>query len=131
MRKFLLTAFLGVTGLIILLFLLANRMPVYISLDPINIVNPAFAVGPMPLWAALIAMMFIGYFLGGLGMWLSGKGLRRKASERKHRIKELEHALELANAPRPKKTDDLPVIQRQNTPQNTSQNTNQEKIASR
>ena len=127
MRKFILTVFLGVTGLIILLFLLANRMPVYISLDPINIANPAFAVGPMPLWAALIAMMFIGYVLGGLGMWLSGKGLRRKASERKHRIRELEHALELANAPRPKKTDDLPVIQRHDT----SKNTQQEKIESR
>lgn len=112
MRKFLFSLILFLSGTIILLFLLANRNSVYISLDPINLSDPAFAVGPMPLWTALMAMMFVGYVLGGLGMWLSGKGVRRKATERKHRIRELEHQLALANNPPPSTKPSLPVIER-------------------
>lgn len=115
MRKFLFSAFMFVLGIIILLFLLANREDVYISLDPINTANPAFSVGPMPLWAALMLMLFIGYVLGGIGMWLTGKGTRRKASERKARIKELEREVAVARAEEPEPAPSVPVIQRQDT----------------
>lgn len=112
MRNFLFSAFLILLGLLILLFLLANRQLVYISLDPIDPADPAIALGPMPLWAALMVMMVVGYILGGIGMWLTGKGTRRKASERKVRIRELEHEIAMSGTPRAKDEPVLPTIQR-------------------
>ena len=111
MRKFLFSILLLLFGLLVLLFLVANRQAVFISLDPIDVDHPALALGPMPLWAALMAMMLVGYMLGGIGMWISGRGTRRKASERKIRIRELEHELALATRQDPAEAQAQPRVQ--------------------
>ncbi len=98
MRKFLFSTFLLLFGLVFLVFLVANRQPVTISFDPLSTESPAIAFGPLPLWAALVTTLFIGYLFGGLGMWLSGKGTRRKASERKREIRRLKEEIETAAA---------------------------------
>ncbi len=113
MRKFLFSTFLVLFGLIFLVFLVANRQPITISFDPLSTDSPAFAIGPLPLWAALVATLFLGYLFGGLGMWLSGKGTRRKATDRKHEIKQLKREIEAAaSAPTQPTGEKLPVTQR-------------------
>ncbi len=113
MRKFLFSAFLFFFGLIFLVFLIANRQPVMISFDPLSGDNPIFAVGPMPLWVALIGTLFVGYIFGALGMWLSGKTLRSKAAARKREILHLQEELQArpeALTPESEK-ETLPTIQ--------------------
>ena len=113
MRKFLFSTFLLVFGLVFLVFLVANRQPVVISFDPLSSETPAFALGPLPLWAALISTLFIGYVFGGVGMWLSGKGTRRKSTERKREINRLKREIEAnATAPEDGNRTRLPATQR-------------------
>ncbi|MCI5045663.1 MAG: LapA family protein [Aquisalinus sp.] len=119
MSKFLFSTFLLLFGLIFLVFLVANREPVMISLDPLSTEDPAFAFGPLPLWAALVMTLFIGYVFGGVGMWLSGKHTRKKASERKQEIKRLKReiaATAKAQSRPPARTESdnqLPAVQQQ------------------
>lgn len=75
------------------LFLVANRQPVAISLDPFSADAPAVATWPMPLWFWLIAMLFIGLAMGALGMWLSGGERRRKARDDRRTVKMLRREL--------------------------------------
>lgn len=110
MRKFLTYAVFVVLGLALIVFLVANRQPVRISLDPISVDDPSIATGPMPLWAALVFTLLIGFGLGAFGMWLSEGGLRRKARERKREIKRLEHELSLAAGAPPERKTRLPAV---------------------
>ncbi len=80
-----------------LLFMVANRTPVRLGLDPFNAENPAVALPfTMPLWAALFATLFLGYFLGAFGMWLSGSKTRQKLSSQKKELKQLKQELSTA-----------------------------------
>ncbi|MEM6649497.1 MAG: LapA family protein [Pseudomonadota bacterium] len=98
MRKFIVMALLALLGIALVVFFVANRQPVYISMDPFNLDQPAFALGPLPMWAALAITLFIGYGLGAVGMWLSDGTLRRRAKERKAEIRRLKKELELASS---------------------------------
>ncbi|WP_425410633.1 LapA family protein [Hyphococcus sp.] len=69
------------------LFLVANRMPVAISLDPFNADNPAMSTAALPLWFWLMAMLFTGVGLGALGMWLSGGERRSQARDNRRELK--------------------------------------------
>jgi uncharacterized integral membrane protein len=108
MRKFILYTFMMLFGIVLLVFLIANRQPVTISFDPLSTTSPAFAIGPVPLWAALISTMLLGYCLGGLGMWMSAKGTRKKASERKKEIRKLQR--EVAATAKAEPVEDRPAL---------------------
>jgi len=81
-------------------FLNANRSPVVISLDPFAPENPALTLPPMQLWMVILLALFVGFFIGAVGMWASGRGVRRRAGERKREIrglkKEVRQATEAA-----------------------------------
>ncbi len=66
------------------LFLVANRQLVTISLDPFNADNPLITSFPLPLWLWLIFTLFVGVGLGAAGMWVSG-GARREKARVEHR----------------------------------------------
>jgi hypothetical protein len=65
-------------GLAVVWFLVANRQPVAISLDPFTIQNPAIASPPLPLWVWLTLSLLVGFALGAVGMWSSGTKARRR-----------------------------------------------------
>ncbi|MEM9422086.1 MAG: LapA family protein [Pseudomonadota bacterium] len=96
MRKLLSTVFLGLLGLALIIFFVANRQPVLISFDPISPNDPAIALGPWPMFALPALTLFVGFFLGLFAMWLSDSSLRQKARERKREIKRLKTELDLA-----------------------------------
>lgn len=66
-------------GVVIVLFLVANRQPVAISLDPLSTENPALATPALPLWFWLLVAVLIGIFTGAAGMWMSLRPARRRA----------------------------------------------------
>ena len=71
------------------LFLVANRALVAISLDPFSTDNPALATPALPLWFWLIMMLFIGFAVGILGMWVSARSGRQRARDDRKTIKAL------------------------------------------
>lgn len=98
MRKLIVSLLLAVLGVLLIVFFVANRHDVLISFDPFSLEDPAFAIGPMPMWAAMAATLGIGYGLGAVGMWLSDGSLRKKAKERKREIKRLKTELKMTGA---------------------------------
>lgn len=103
---------------IAVLFLVANRQPVAISLDPITPTNPAVSTPALPLWLWLIFMLFLGVGLGAFGMWLSGADRRRKARAEHRELKALRKemaaataAASRAEARAPAESDDPPLLQ--------------------
>ena len=75
------------------LFLVANRTLVPISLDPFRPDNPALATPALPLWFWLMVMLFIGLALGAAGMWLSGREAWAQARDNRREVKALKKAL--------------------------------------
>jgi uncharacterized membrane protein len=68
------------------LFLIANRAPVAISLDPFSVEAPAVATPALPLWFWLMGMLFAGVGLGAFGMWLSGAERRAQARDNRREL---------------------------------------------
>jgi hypothetical protein len=110
MRKFIVTAFLAVLGIALVVFFVANRQSVKISMDPTNLEDPAFFIGPMPMWTALAATLFIGYGLGAIGMWITNGALRRKARDRKHEIRRLKAEMAAMDGEQSSSAPGLPVL---------------------
>jgi hypothetical protein len=79
-------------GAILVLFLVANRNPVALSLDPFSTASPALATPALPLWLWLIFSLLIGFFIGGAGMWMSGRELRIRAKADRIELKALKKA---------------------------------------
>lgn len=71
------------------LFLVANRTMVPISLDPFRPDNPALSTPAFPLWFWLMMMLFIGVGLGALGSWFSGRDARVEGRRNRREIKAL------------------------------------------
>ena len=80
MKKFLGRVIVWPLGAVAVVFLVANRQEVVLSLDPFNASNPAIATAPMPLWVWLSLALLFGFFLGVIGMWRSGGTKRRELS---------------------------------------------------
>ena len=111
MRKFITYLLFAALGIVLIVFFVANRQDVLISFDPTSTTDPAFFIGPMPMWAALVFTLLIGFVLGAFGMWLSAGSLRRKAKVRKKEIRRLEGELALAAGAPPSKSR-LPTLRR-------------------
>jgi uncharacterized integral membrane protein len=67
---------------LILLFALANRQWIRVSLDPFSAQDPALAVS-LPLFFVVLFALMAGVFIGGAATWLSQAKWRRAA--RRHR----------------------------------------------
>ena len=75
------------------LFLVANRQAVSLSLDPFNASAPAVTTFPLPLWGWLIMMLFIGFGVGAFALWISARPKRAKARAEHRELKSLRRAL--------------------------------------
>ncbi len=97
-------------GFLFVMFLVANRSPVAISLDPISVDHPAVATPALPLWIWLILSLLIGFFAGAAGMWISGREKRRKARDARRELKELKRE-QPAPPPAEPSPETLPSLQ--------------------
>jgi hypothetical protein len=92
MRRFLRWAVLVPSGAILVLFLVANRKPVALSLDPFSTAAPALATPALPLWLWLVVSLLIGLLIGAAGMWASDRELRIRARADRLELKHLKKA---------------------------------------
>jgi len=69
-------------GVLILLFALANRQWISVSLDPFSAQDPAVAVS-LPVFFVVLFALMAGVLIGGAATWLSQAKWRRAA--RRHR----------------------------------------------
>ena len=112
MTRFLTTLLLFVVGLFLVVFFLANRQDVLLSMDPISRDDPALAIGPLPLAVHLGIMLMVGFCLGALGMYLSGHKRRvalRKARREVRRLREELKEARAANLPALRDADATPA----------------------
>ncbi|WP_375204875.1 LapA family protein [Hyphococcus sp.] len=79
--------------LLAVLFLVANRTLVPISLDPFRPDNPAMSTPALPLWFWLMGMLFIGVALGAAGQWLSGRETRAQARDNRRELRAVKKEL--------------------------------------
>jgi uncharacterized integral membrane protein len=78
MKAFFKALVLVPVALIVVLFSVANRAPVRVSLDPVSRDAPAFAFD-LPLFAVVLAAIAVGILIGGFASWLA-QGKHRKAA---------------------------------------------------
>jgi uncharacterized integral membrane protein len=80
MRKFLSTLVLVLLGLIFIVFAVANRHLVTVSIDPFNSSNPSVGV-TLPLFVVIIAVAIAGVVAGGSATWFRQRRWRRAARQ--------------------------------------------------
>lgn len=78
MKAFFKALVLVPVALLVVLFSVANRAPVRVSLDPISRDAPALALD-LPLFAVILAAIALGVLIGGFASWLA-QGKHRKAA---------------------------------------------------
>lgn len=81
-------------GFVLVVFMVANRGPVAVSLDPLSPDSPALATPALPLWIWLTAALLVGVLAGAAGMWMSGRDRRAKARAEHRELKSLKRELE-------------------------------------
>ena len=80
MRKFLTTLIVILLGLILVVFAVANRHFVTVSLDPFNSANPSISVS-LPLFVLIILVAILGVVAGGCATWFRQRRWRRAARQ--------------------------------------------------
>src|SRR3954466_9811590 len=65
-------------ALLIVLFAVANRAPVRVSLDPFTGDPPMFGVS-VPLFLLVLLVLVLGVILGGVSAWMGQSRWRRRA----------------------------------------------------
>lgn len=101
-------------ALIAVIFAVANRHIVTISLDPFNADNPAFALSA-PLFLTIVLMIMLGVLIGGVATWLTQgsvrSALRHARSDNDRLRRELQDArLELDLSRRDTPRQRLPAL---------------------
>lgn len=98
-------------GAVFVLFLVANRQLVSISLDPISTDDPALTTPALWLWFWLVLSLLFGLALGAAGMWLSARPSRELARESRREVKALRQEIAALKAGGP--TETLPALDAQ------------------
>lgn len=94
-------------GALLVVFFVANREPVAVSLDPLSTDSPALATPALPLWVWLVFSTLFGFALGALGMWTSARPARIKARAEHRELL----ALKNDQAARPRLGDPPPTLE--------------------
>ena len=98
MKKFLRWAVFVPVGAILAIFLIANRQPVALSLDPFSTESPAISTPAVFLWVWLVIALLIGFAMGAAGMWMSGREMRIRAKADRLELKALRKAAAASEA---------------------------------
>jgi uncharacterized integral membrane protein len=80
MRKFFTALVLIPLGLIFIVFAVANRHLVTVSLDPFNSSDPSAGIR-LPLFVVIIAVAIVGVMAGGFATWFRQRRWRRAARQ--------------------------------------------------
>ncbi|MEN0087322.1 MAG: lipopolysaccharide assembly protein LapA domain-containing protein [Pseudomonadota bacterium] len=80
-------------ALVLLLFMVANRKPVLLSLDPFSTDDPALAF-QVPLFLLIFAAVLIGLVLGGAVVWARQHRYRKLAREEHREVERLKTKVE-------------------------------------
>src|SRR4051794_30397592 len=80
MRKFFTALVVIPLGLVFIIFAVANRHLVTVSLDPFNSADPSIAV-TLPLFVLIIAVAILGVIAGGSPTWFRQRRWRRAARQ--------------------------------------------------
>jgi uncharacterized integral membrane protein len=94
MRKFLTTVIVIALFVLFVVFAVANRHEVTVSVDPFNSGDPVLTQ-TMPLFVLILAAVAVGVFAGGLATWTGQRHWRRAAKQ--HRAEAERAKTELAN----------------------------------
>ncbi|RIY00764.1 DUF1049 domain-containing protein [Aureimonas flava] len=86
---------LGPLAILLVVFCVANRAPVPVSLDPIGTI-PQF-VYQVPLFVLLTGAVILGLLLGGLGTWVTQRHYRARAARRGNEVENLRHEVEVSH----------------------------------
>ena len=78
LRKIIAALILIPAALVIVLFAVANRAPVGVSLDPFAGDPPMFGVS-VPLFLLVLVVLVLGVILGGISAWMGQSRWRRRA----------------------------------------------------
>lgn len=78
LRKLTTTFVLVPLGVLLVVFAIANRHDVSVSLDPFGANAPSLSA-TMPLFMLILLMLLVGVLLGGLATWFSQGKWRREA----------------------------------------------------
>ncbi len=88
--KKIVSAVIGIPiAVLLILFAVANREPVTLSLDPFAPDTPALAVS-MPLFVLVILALMLGVIVGGVADWLRQGRYRKEARSRRAEVRRLE-----------------------------------------
>ncbi len=110
MRK-ILSVLIGLPiAILLVLFAVANRGPVVLSLDPFAAQNPAIAF-ELPLFLVVFLALMSGVLVGGVADWLRQGRYRREARARRSEVRRLEAEKERQRAA-PASGNPLPTLRR-------------------
>lgn len=82
-------------AIVLVVFCVANREAIGVSLDPIGTL-PQLAF-QAPLFVLLIGSLILGLLLGGVGTWMTQSHYRAKSARRRREVENLRHEVELSN----------------------------------
>ena len=78
LRKIIAALIVIPAALLVVLFAVANRAPVRVSLDPFASDPPLFAAS-LPLFVLLLLVLIAGVMIGGIAAWMRQSRWRRRA----------------------------------------------------
>jgi lipopolysaccharide assembly protein A len=90
--KFVFWIFVLIVALVLALFAVSNREPVTVGLWP-----APFLV-EIPLYVAMLAALAVGFVLGEVAAWISGRRRRREARQRRRQLASVEGELRATQA---------------------------------
>lgn len=92
--KYLYWALFGIVALILIVFAVANRDTVTLTLWPLPVVLST------SLYIVVLLTLLVGFLLGELMAWLNGRRWRREARRNARRVEELERQLAAQSPPK-------------------------------
>jgi uncharacterized integral membrane protein len=88
MRKFITFLILVPIAVVLVIFAVANRQLITVSLDPFDQAHPALDVA-LPLFALLLGVLIVGVVIGGAAAWIRQSKWRRAARLAQREAREL------------------------------------------
>jgi len=99
-------------AILIVVFSVANRHAVMISLDPFGGAEPKLSLA-IPLFLVVLVTLFVGVVIGGMAAWVSqGKWRRRARLSRQEAAQWRSRADEAARKDTPSDTPRLPALRK-------------------
>jgi uncharacterized integral membrane protein len=95
MRKLVTVLVLIPLAIIIVVFAVANRAPVAVSLDPFNPAQPAVML-QLPLFVLAFILLGLGVLVGGVAAWLRQRRWRQRARHAESEARDLRARLDAA-----------------------------------